>query len=103
MIKSGDKNWKIIRVVEKLNTTNHQINDHLNNRYAKGTNGKSGHYERTDVYVSRKIETLGKSQKEILEINIDTEMKNAFFGGSLITLTEAWEESVSLKIFNRNT
>ena len=55
------------------------------------------------MYVSRKIETLGKSQKEILEINIDTEMKNAFFGGSLITLTEAWEESVSLKIFNRNT
>ena len=63
----------------------------------------SGHYERTDVYVSRKIETLGKSQKEILEINTDTEMKNAFFGGSLITLTEPWEESVSLKIFNRNT
>lgn len=55
------------------------------------------------MYVSRKIETLGKSQKEILEINTDTEMKNAFFGGSLITLTEPWEESVSLKIFNRNT
>ena len=55
------------------------------------------------LHVSRKIETLGKSQKEILEINTDTEMKNAFFGGSLITLTEPWEESVSLKIFNRNT
>ena len=55
------------------------------------------------MYVSREIETLGKSQKEILEIrNTDTEIKNAFFGGLVNTLTEPQEESVSMKIFNRN-
>ena len=36
--------------------------------------------------MSREIETPGKSQKEMLEIkNTDTEVKNAFFGGSQYT------------------
>ena len=36
--------------------------------------------------MSGEIETLGKNQKEMLEIkNTDTEVKNAFFGGSQYT------------------